>query len=103
MIKCNSISEDHIDLMHYIQNNSNTSQRQMAQKTGLSVGKVNYILKALIDIGFIKIDNFNKSSQKIKYSYILTPKGLKQKADITKQFINIKKQEYYKLNSYLNC
>jgi EPS-associated MarR family transcriptional regulator len=89
--------------MHYIQNNSNTSQRQMAQKTGLSVGKVNYILKALIDIGFIKIDNFNKSSQKIKYSYILTPKGLKQKADITKQFINIKKQEYYKLNSYLNC
>jgi len=81
---------------------SNASQRQIAQKTGLSIGKVNYCLKALIDIGFIKIDNFTKSNQKINYAYILTPKGIKEKAVITKQFIIKKKQEYDKLNSYIN-
>tara|TARA_B110000003_G_scaffold272977_1_gene309857 strand:- start:1336 stop:1647 length:312 start_codon:yes stop_codon:yes gene_type:complete len=103
MIKHQIVSEDHIDLMHYVQNNPNATQRQIAQKNGLSIGKVNYILKSLINIGFIKIDNFNKSNQKIKYSYILTPKGIREKSAVTKQFITKKKQEYDKLNSYINC
>ena len=88
--------------MHIIQGDTNASQRQLAQETGLSIGKVNYCLKALIDIGFIKVDSFNKSTQKINYAYILTPKGIKEKAAITKQFIIKKKQEYDKLNSYVN-
>jgi EPS-associated MarR family transcriptional regulator len=87
--------------MHIIECDSNASQRQIAQKTGLSIGKVNYCLKALINIGFIKVDNFSKSSRKINYAYILTPKGIQQKAVITKQFIIKKKQEYDKLNSYI--
>ena len=102
MIKFQSISEDQLDLMHIIECDSNASQRQIAQKTGLSIGKVNYCLKELINIGFIKIDNFTKSSQKINYAYILTPKGIKEKAAITKQFIIKKKQECNKLNSYIN-
>ena len=102
MIKSKSITEDQLDLMHLIQNDANTSQRQIAQKTGLSIGKVNYCIKALLDIGFIKVDNFNKSTQKINYAYILTPKGMQEKAAITKQFIIKKKQEYDKLNSYIN-
>ena len=77
MIKSKKITEDQLDLMHHIQSNTNASQREIAQKTGFSVGKVNYCLKALIDIGFIKVSNFNKSDQKIKYVYILTPKGIK--------------------------
>ena len=88
--------------MHIIECDSNTSQRQIAQKTGLSIGKVNYCLKALIDIGFIKVDNFSKSTQKINYAYILTLKGMQEKADITKHFIVKKKQEYDKLNSYID-
>lgn len=96
------ITEDHIDLMHYIQHDPFASQRQISIKTGLSIGKVNYCLKALIDIGFVKVDNFNKSSEKLKYIYILTPKGIKEKTAITKKFINKKKQEYDKLNSYIN-
>ena len=102
MSKSQSISEDQLDLMHIIECDSNASQRQIAQKTGLSIGKVNYCLKALVDIGFIKIDNFTKSSQKINYAYILTSKGMQEKAVITKQFIIKKKQEYDKLNSYIN-
>ena len=97
-----SITEDQLDLMHIIQSDSNASQRQIAQKTGLSIGKVNYCLKALINIGFIKVDNFSKSTQKINYAYILTPKGIKEKAAITKQFIIKKKQGYDKLNSYID-
>jgi EPS-associated MarR family transcriptional regulator len=102
MSKSQSISEDQLDLMHIIECDSNASQRQIAKKTGLSIGKVNYCLKALIDIGFIKVDNFTKSSQKINYTYLLTSKGIQEKAAITKQFIIKKKQEYDKLNSYID-
>ena len=65
MNKSQSITEDQLDLMHIIECNSNASQREIANKTGLSIGKVNYCLKALIDIGFVKVDNFTKSSQKL--------------------------------------
>ena len=102
MNKSQSITEDQLDLMHIIECNSNASQREIANKTGLSIGKVNYCLKALIDIGFVKVDNFTKSSQKIKYAYVLTPKGMQEKVAITKQFIIKKKQEYDKLNSYID-
>ncbi len=101
MTKNRSITEDHLDLMHHIQEDGKASQRKISKNTGFSLGKVNYILKGLIDIGFIKIQNFNKSSQKINYIYILTPKGVKHKTAITKKFIIKKKQEYDKLNSYI--
>ena len=101
MIKAQNITEDHIDLMHIIESDANATQRQIAKKTGLSIGKVNYCLKALIDIGFIKAGNFKKSTRKINYAYILTPKGIQEKSYITKQFIIKKKQEYNKLNSYI--
>jgi EPS-associated MarR family transcriptional regulator len=97
-----SITEDQLDLIYIIECNSNASQRQMAQKTGLSIGKVNYCLKALVDIGFIKVINFNKSTQKIKYTYILTPKGMQEKTAMIKQLITKKKQEYDKHKSHLN-
>jgi MarR family transcriptional regulator, temperature-dependent positive regulator of motility len=87
--------------MHIIHNNEAASQRKIAEETGLSIGKVNYCIKALIDIGFVKMINFNKSSKKINYAYVLTPQGIREKAVITKQFIIKKKQEYDKLNSYI--
>ena len=96
-----NISEDQLDVMHIIQGDSNASQRQIAKQTGLSIGKVNYCLKALINIGFVKADNFNKSTKKLNYAYILTPKGIKEKVAITRHFI-MKKQEYEKLNSYID-
>tara|TARA_B100000795_G_scaffold150101_1_gene112435 strand:+ start:615 stop:926 length:312 start_codon:yes stop_codon:yes gene_type:complete len=102
MIKIQSITEDQLDLMQVIEKDCGASQRLLAQSTGFSIGKVNYCLKALVDIGFIKINNFNNSTQKINYAYILTSKGIKEKTAITKQFIIKKKQEYDKLNSYIN-
>ena len=102
MTKSHTITEDQLDLMHFIQKDGHASQRLIAQKTGFSIGKVNYCLKALVDKGLIKIQNFKNSSQKMNYAYILTPKGIREKKVITKHFINKKKQEYDKLNSYIN-
>ena len=102
MTKDQNITEDQLDLMHIIEKDGKASQRLISQNSGFSIGKVNYCLKALVDIGFIKIHNFNKSSQKINYAYILTPKGVKEKKAVTKQFIIKKKQEYDKLISYIN-
>ena len=102
MIKDQSITEDQLDLLQIIEKDGKASQRLISQNTGFSIGKVNYCLRALIDIGFIKIHNFNNSNKKLNYAYILTPKGIQEKTSITKQFIAKKKQEYDKLNSYLN-
>ena len=102
MTQNQSITEDQLDLMHIIEKDGRVSQRVISQNTGFSIGKVNYCLKELIGIGFIKINNFNNSNNKLNYAYILTPKGIKEKTAITKQFIIKKKQEYDKLNSYLN-
>ena len=101
MIKFQSITEDQLDLMHIIQGDTNASQRQLAQETGLSIGKVNYCLKALIDIGFIKVDSFNKSTQKINYAYILTPRGISQKTKMTLSFMKRKIKEYDELKKEL--
>ena len=102
MTKDQDITEDQLDLMHIIEKDGTASQRLISQDTGFSIGKVNYCLKALIDIGFIKIHNFNNSNKKLRYAYILTPKGIQKKTAITKQFIIKKKQEYDKLKSYIN-
>lgn len=102
MIKDQSISEDQLDLMHIIEKDGKASQRLLSQNSGFSIGKVNYCLKALIDIGFIKKQNLDNSNKKLNYAYILTPKGIQEKTAVTKQFIIKKKQEYIKLKSYIN-
>ena len=102
MTKDQGISEDQLDLMHIIEKDGKASQRLISHNSGFSIGKVNYCLKALVDIGFIKIHNFNNSNKKLNYAYILTPKGIQEKKAITKQFIIKKKQEYDKLISYID-
>lgn len=102
MRKDQTISEHQLDLLHLIEKDGKMSQRLISQKTGISIGKVNYCIKALIDIGLIKIHNFSNSNNKLNYMYILTPKGVQEKTATTKEFIVKKKQEYDKLNSYLN-
>ena len=102
MTKDQGITEDQLDLMHIIEKDGRASQRLLSKNSGFSIGKVNYCLKALIDTGLIKIHNFNNSNNKLNYAYILTPKGIKEKTSITKQFIIKKKQEYDKLISYIS-
>ena len=81
------ISEESLELMHILEKNPHLTQRQLSKEIGSSIGKVNYCLKGLIDIGYIKVDNFKNSNNKLNYAYILTPKGIKQKINITKKYI----------------
>ena len=77
-----------------INENPQMSTREIAKKIGISNGSTYYLLTSLIDMGFIKLSNFKDSSQKIKYSYLLTPKGIREKSLITGEFLLRKKQEY---------
>jgi len=78
------------------------SQKSLAKELGISVGKVNYILKALIEKGLIKADNFYKAKNKRAYKYLLTKKGVKEKIELTKKFIERKKAEYEELQRELD-
>jgi EPS-associated MarR family transcriptional regulator len=95
-------SEECLNLLQLIEENSNISQRALAKKSGLSLGKVSYCIKALIDIGYIKMNNFRNSDSKVNYIYLLTPSGIINKALIAKKFLLQKKQEYDKLKSYIS-
>ena len=70
------------------------TQRQLSEELGVSLGKTNYVLKSLIDVGWVKLDNFQKSDNKWGYAYLLTPTGVTEKAAITVRFLKRKKQEY---------
>jgi EPS-associated MarR family transcriptional regulator len=78
-----------------------TTQKSLADELGYSVGKINYILKALINKGFIKVENFTKSGDKKKYTYLLTQEGIKEKINLTEKFIQRKKREYEELQNEL--
>jgi len=81
-------------LLKLIEAEPHLSQREIAQKMGVSLGKTNYCLKALIDKGFIKFQNFYKNKKKSAYIYFLTPKGIEEKAQVTYRFLQRKINEY---------
>ncbi|MDD2906958.1 MAG: MarR family EPS-associated transcriptional regulator [Sulfurimonas sp.] len=76
-------------------------QKSLADELGMSVGKVNYVLKALVEKGFVKIDNFFANKNKNQYRYLLTPEGLNEKITLTEKFIKRKKAEYNELTHEL--
>ena len=96
------VTEDELDVMWLIKKDPTISQRQMADSLGISLGKVNYCLSALVEVGFVKLGNFNRSNNKMGYLYLLTPQGMNAKLEITKRFLKNKQLEYDKLYNYLN-
>jgi EPS-associated MarR family transcriptional regulator len=81
-------------VMRIINQNSELTTREIAQKVGISNGSAYYLLTSLIDMGFVKLTNFKENSRKIKYSYLLTPKGIREKSLATSKFLVRKKKEY---------
>jgi len=86
--------EVHYKLLSLLEKKPEATQRELAKNLGVSVGKVNYCLTALVDKGQIKIRNFTNSNKKAAYVYLLTPKGLKHKAKATIRFLQRKTEEY---------
>ena len=93
---------DQFELLRKIQKNPNFSQRELANELGVSLGKLNYCLKALKNKGLIKIQNFTKNPNKLNYIYVLTPKGIAEKAKLTINFMKRKMQEYEDLKEELD-
>ena len=93
---------DHFDILRKIQKKPKSTQRELAEELGFSLGKLNYCLKALKNKGLIKIENFKKNPNKINYIYVLTPKGISEKARLTINFMERKMKEYDELKKELN-
>ena len=92
---------DHFDVLRKIQNKPKSTQRELAEELGFSLGKLNYCLKALQVKGLVKIKNFSKNPNKLNYFYILTPKGITEKTKLTVNFMRRKMQEYDELKKEL--
>ena len=88
------INEDVLKIMQLIEGDGNISQRELSNNLGMSLGKINYCISSLIDIGYVKVRNFTNSDNKLNYFYLLTPEGIKEKTIVTKNFIMKKEEEY---------
>ena len=94
--------EDHFEVLRHVQKKPVASQRELAEKLGFSLGKLNYCLKALKKKGLVKIQNFQKKSNKIKYlQYVITPKGISERTKLTINYMKKKMLEYDELKKEL--
>ena len=91
--------ERQLKVMRLLENNPEMTQRELANTLGISLGSANFCLKALVDKGWIKIDNFKKNPNKFSYLYLLTPRGLAEKTKLTTQFLKRKLIEYDELKT----
>ena len=93
--KRTKLQEDtHFRVLRLLQENPEMSQRELAAAVGVSVGGMHYVLNALIEKGLVKLGNFTAAEDKRRYAYILTPRGISEKATITRRFLARKKKEY---------
>jgi len=98
------LQEDmHFRILRLLQENPEMSQRDLAKAVGVSVGRVNYVLKALVDKGLVKLGNFTASKDKRRYAYVLTPKGIAKRAALTRSFLARKMAEYEALRAEIEA
>ena len=90
-------------ILRLLQDDPDMTQREIAAKLGLSASGLNYCLKALIDKGWVKVQNFSRSKNKFGYIYVLTPQGLAEKALLTGRFLKRKIQEYEALKAEIDA
>ena len=95
------INQEQFNLLRKLNNNPEASQRELATELEISLGKLNYVLNELKKKGLVKISNFKKNQNKSRYLYLLTPKGIAEKTQITLNFMKRKLQEYDELKTEL--
>lgn len=91
--------EAHLRVLRLLQVNPEMNQRELAAAAGVSLGKTNYCINALLEKGLIKVRNFNTNKRKLRYAYLLTPAGITAKAVLTKRFLICKVEEYEALKA----
>ena len=95
-------NQDHFNVLRKINSKPKSTQRELAEMLGFSLGKLNYCLKALKNKGLIKIKNFEKNPNKLNYIYVLTPRGISEKTKLTMNFMKRKMKEYDELKKEIN-
>lgn len=101
--QANQQEDTYFRVMRLLQDNSDLTQRELAEKLGISVGGLNYCLKALMEKGLVKMKNFANSKNKFGYVYVLTPTGMAEKAGITHRFLQRKLEEYEALKAEIEA
>ena len=100
MTRLQQLQEDtHFRVLGLLEQNLDLSQRELAKVLGVSLGGVNYSLRALVERGMVKMQNFKKSEKKLAYAYVLTPRGLSEKTRLTASFLKRKLEEYEALRT----
>ena len=84
-------------VLNWLEKNPNITQRQLAKELGISLGKAHYLINSLIQVGWVKLDNFKRSNNKMGYMYLLTPAGMLEKTKITRSFLARRETEYQQL------
>ncbi len=92
----------HFRILRLLQDNPEMSQRELAEAVGISTGGVHYVLNALVEKGLVKLGNFSAAEDKRRYAYVLTPKGIAERATLTKRFLARKIKEYEALREEIN-
>lgn len=104
MTKLKQFQEDtHFRVLAMLEKNPDISQRDLAKALGVSLGGVNYALRALVDRGMVKAQNFSRSERKLAYAYVLTPQGLAEKTRLTAHFLKRKMAEYEALRAEIEA
>ena len=103
MTRQKQLQEDtHFRVLSLLEQKPDISQRDLAKALGVSLGGLNYLLKALMERGMVKAQNFSKSERKLAYAYLLTPQGLAEKTKLTARFLNRKMEEYDALKAEID-
>ena len=93
--------ENTLQALRVLEGNPEMSQRELSKELGVSLGKTHYILSSLIEVGLVKADNFRRSDNKLGYAYLLTPKGIAEKAAVTARFLARKRREYIEIEQQI--
>jgi EPS-associated MarR family transcriptional regulator len=91
------------ELLYLLETEPHLSQREIASRLGISLGKVNYCLRALLESGLVKIERFRQSQTKMDYAYVLTPQGIAKRAALTGRFLKSKLAEYARLKAQIEA
>ena len=98
-LKTQDTENTHFKVLRLLESNPQMNQRELAQALGVSLGKTNYCLKALLDKGMLKMQNFQSNKRKLAYAYLLTPSGMAEKAALTGRFLQRKMSEFEQLKA----
>jgi len=91
-----------LELMRLLEEHPDCSQRELSRRMGVSLGKTHYLLRALLEKGWVKAQNFSRSDRKLRYAYVLTPNGVRERVKLTRAFLARKESEYIELRTQIS-